>query len=401
MLMSTVTLLLPSLALALSGAPDAPKVLDATSTSVDSRCRSCMHHLGDAKTAHQADMEKRGLPQHERLEAFRKDIKKVFHKQCDTAPGEPRLCVHHNELAHATASVSSMNTYLSTDEASLCRELTNGTVCAETSFVTQLGVGDTVRCIQINNQAQCDASTSPYCSWGNGHCGRRSRDSGCHPSASTVELAGGVHARLDEVDVGTRIRTPEGFEPIIGFMHQEPDTTGHYYEFQTDEGSIHISAWHHLVVDGKWRDPATVVVGDRLMTSNGKESAVTNMQEVYARGAMHFFVPSGEYYVDGFLATDYDGHVPVALWHMLRLYARLRYSIGVPQVPLGHGKLVANPYWAFDAVDAWAVPMPVLWCLSPLLTAASAVSELLNVAAERPEIAVLIASVAALRTYKK
>jgi hypothetical protein len=81
----------------------------------------------------------------------------------------------------------------------------------------------------------------------------------CHPASTQVELLDGRMARLDETEVGTHIRTPSGFEPIIAFLHREPDTVGQYYEFATDANtSLRIGPEHWLRVNGAEADPATV-----------------------------------------------------------------------------------------------------------------------------------------------
>lgn len=218
--------------------------------------------------------------------------------------------------------------------------------------------------------------------------GKEVDQSCCHPASSTVELADGAVKQMDSLSVGDMIRTPTGFQPVMGFLHQERDAVGEYFHFTTADGAtIAISAHHHLVVDGEWRDPATVRLGMKLTSAlAGRDVAVIAIEQTQAKGAYHPFVRGGEYYADGLLATDYNAHVPHFVWSLARSYVALRYHLGVPVIPEGHGQIFPSPFWAYDSVmDPLGVPTFVQWLLSPLLVGTVIVSELLNLAAAAPQ----------------
>ena len=46
---------------------------------------------------------------------------------------------------------------------------------------------------------------------------------------------------------------------------------------------------------------------------------------------------SGAYYVDGYLASDYNAHLPATTWTFVRKYVAMRYDAGMPVMPEGHG----------------------------------------------------------------
>lgn len=176
----------------------------------------------------------------------------------------------------------------------------------------------------------------------------------CHPSHATVELATNQHVRLDELTIGERIRTPTGFEPVVGFLHAEPDVFASYHVFTTATGrKIVISDRHYLFVDGVAADPTTVKVGSMLSTPDGQQRVVTVGKEMHA-GAYHLVTPSGAYYVDGVAASTYVAYVPHAVWRVAGDgYITLRYHLGLPVVPEGQAQL--SLFWLQDLFRAAGV----------------------------------------------
>jgi len=211
------------------------------------------------------------------------------------------------------------------------------------------------------------------------------RDSGggfCHPAASTVELIGGHIQRMDEVVVGNFIRTPKGFEPIIGFGHADAAANGH---FSTAAGkTLKISPRHYLFANGKEIDPAHVKIGDALHLPNESVTVVTAVSLVTAQGAFHLFVPSGAYYVDGVLASDFleYGYFK-SVWAAGRYYVAARYYIGVPIVT--HGVVDV-----FKVTMAAAhLPVYLQVAAAPLLFMGTIAFELVNVVAKHLPIATI------------
>ena len=98
-------------------------------------------------------------------------------------------------------------------------------------------------------------------------------------------------------------------------------------------------------------------------------------------------VAVGAYYVDGALATDYNDHVTVWTFGMLRRYIVMRYAAGIPVIPEGHGRVADSPFWAFDGLDAADVPAWVQWAVSPIALVLCLATELLNTAAAYPLLA--------------
>ena len=204
----------------------------------------------------------------------------------------------------------------------------------------------------------------------------------CHPPGSYLTLEEGKSIAIERATVGTLIKTPTGFQPILGFLHDEEDLVMSYLRFTTPSASMAISPLHHAFVNGAEIDPSFIKLGDLLHTPHGLEP-VTRIEPLEARGAYHILVKGGSYYVDGILASDYVAFFPRAIWSLGCAYAEARYWLGVPLIPIGKG-FFPNHAWADDLMGRAGVPF---WArksvLFPLFFASSILTELANVAAER------------------
>ena len=191
-----------------------------------------------------------------------------------------------------------------------------------------------------------------------------------------MEGEGGARLPIETAPVGTLIRTPTGFEPILGYLHAE-DSPATYLRFSTSSGeAVSISKLHHLLVNGASADPLDVRLGDVLQTPRGG-AAVTRIEAVQARGAYHPFVRGGTYYVDGIAATDYVALVPAAAWPAVRAYVGARFRLGAPIVPVGRG-LFPNHAWAVSLLSWLGVPLALSRGLFPVTMACGIGTELVN-----------------------
>ena len=109
---------------------------------------------------------------------------------------------------------------------------------------------------------------------------------------------------------------------------------------------------------------------------------MTRIETLEARGAYHPFVKGGNYFVDGILASDYDGAVSRAVWLFVHAYVGARLWLGLPVIPSGKG-IFPRHYWMSIMFVRAGVP---LWAqqnvLTPLIVASSILTELINVAVE-------------------
>ena len=203
----------------------------------------------------------------------------------------------------------------------------------------------------------------------------------CHPAGSYLTLEDGQSIAIERATVGTLVKTDTGFQPILGFLHADEDMVGSYLHFTTPSASMAISPLHHAFVNGTEIDPSFIKLGDLLHTPDGLEP-VTRIETLEERGAYHFIVKGGSYYVDGILASDFDGAVSRAVWPFVHAYVGARYSLGIPVIPSGKG-LFPRHDWMLNMFVRAGVP---LWAqqnvLTPLIVVSSILTELANVAAE-------------------
>lgn len=199
---------------------------------------------------------------------------------------------------------------------------------------------------------------------------------GCHPPDARVELSSGETERLDALEVGALIRTPSGFEPVVGFLHADPNMRVSYHVFRTDQATMRISDRHFLFVDGVETDPAEVTIGQTLFTSSSGPQVIRAVGKETRLGAYHIVVPSGSYYVDGALASTFVSYIPHFAWKIFGDgYITLRFKLGLPITP--DGQTPVTLFWLLDLMRFLRIPYAVqsalLW---PLIAGSVMVTEL-------------------------
>lgn len=167
---------------------------------------------------------------------------------------------------------------------------------------------------------------------------------GCHPNNCMVYTEHGAVA-IQHLNVGDRIYTPSGYEPIIGFFDKDIKKTAEYYEITMENKQhITISKHHAIPINGRMTDPSLIQIGDVINTVSGITSVVSN-NKVLQQGAHHFLVPSGLYYIDNVVCSDYTMHLPLVMFNLVHMYIRARYNIGLPIIY--REQSVLSPYWPY------------------------------------------------------
>jgi len=219
-------------------------------------------------------------------------------------------------------------------------------------------------------------------------------ETGCHPSDTLLELPSGGTVRIDEVAVGTLVKTASGVEPVTALMHAEPDVTMSFFRFHTKDASMAISKGHWLFVNGIEREPSTVTVGELLTTSCCGAQPITKIEQTVEQGKFHITTPSNNYYADGVLSSTYVSYVPLNVWKVAGgLYPMLRYKLGVPITPEGQGPL--SIFWLLYVYQALSLPKLVVDALWPLTMSATLFAELLNTAAVQLPLSVSVLALGA------
>ena len=185
------------------------------------------------------------------------------------------------------------------------------------------------------------------------------QDGGCHPGRTTFELATGAHATMSALSVGDLIKTPAGFEPVIGFSHIERATVARYFRFTTQSTALQISSSHYLFANGIEIDAADVRVGDNFTLSTGEQQPVLSIDTVTAVGLYHLFTPSATYFADGVATSTHLGEVDRKLWGHVTSIVHARYQLGLPVAPWDAEVAGTLPWEAGrDLYRAWVDPLP-------------------------------------------
>ena len=196
----------------------------------------------------------------------------------------------------------------------------------------------------------------------------------CHPGRSLVELeprAGPIGAhrahihrpqvRIDTLVEGQRIRTPNGYEPVIGRLHAEKEGRQPYFVIYADGMKVPmaIADQHWMYLNGIEADPATAKVGDTVSTPDGPRK-IRSIKYRRELGAYHIVVPSSMYYVDGMLASTYFAgfNMTKQIWGYVELSTKIRYNIGIPILP--QGECPVSYTWLPVAIRALGAFLPAI-----------------------------------------
>ena len=179
---------------------------------------------------------------------------------------------------------------------------------------------------------------------------------GCHPNDCMISTEHGAVA-IQHLSIGDRVYTPSGYEPIIGFFDKDSKKMAEYYEIALEnKQQITVSRHHAIPINGKMTDPSLIKHGDTISTLSGLTS-VTSNTKVLKQGAHHFLVPSGLYYIDNVICSDYTMHLPLVMFNLVHMYINARYAIGVPIVYREQSLL--SPYWPYHILGKLNAPTSI------------------------------------------
>mmetsp|Transcript_2610 Transcript_2610/g.4591 ORF Transcript_2610/g.4591 Transcript_2610/m.4591 type:complete len:1095 (-) Transcript_2610:80-3364(-) len=166
----------------------------------------------------------------------------------------------------------------------------------------------------------------------------------CFPSSAQVELEGGAHVAMSELQIGDRVRvhsagerltTEHSYSPVILFTHQQHDVTAEFVrvEFQErDVEALVASPLHYVYVLTEGAESLKrmehVGAGDVLLHADGRALVASKVtQNVKMRGLFNPQTMSGAIFVQNIKASCYTATVPPMLAHVLLAPIRLSFKI--------------------------------------------------------------------------
>lgn len=125
----------------------------------------------------------------------------------------------------------------------------------------------------------------------------------CFPASAQVITPSGLVA-MDQTRPGMPVLTPTGFKPIY-FMGDADQRVNSYVVLHIASGQqLTLSGDHFVQADGEYRFAKNVQIGQKLLMSNGSNSAVTSISFSFEQGAYNPYVEGGELIIDGGAASN-------------------------------------------------------------------------------------------------
>lgn len=150
----------------------------------------------------------------------------------------------------------------------------------------------------------------------------------CFPASATVELEDGSIKRMDEIELGDRVKVGANeFSPVFMFTHKTRAVDYSFVHLTIASGaSLSLTKGHYLYVNGQLAAAKTVLVGDSLKTESGS-STVSSVSTVSGTGLYNPQTVKGDIIVDGVVASTYTTTVEVKAAHSLLFPVRAFFGL--------------------------------------------------------------------------
>mmetsp|Transcript_28982 Transcript_28982/g.40990 ORF Transcript_28982/g.40990 Transcript_28982/m.40990 type:complete len:316 (-) Transcript_28982:176-1123(-) len=129
----------------------------------------------------------------------------------------------------------------------------------------------------------------------------------CFSGESTVETVNEGKIALKDLKVGDLIKNGDMVEPVYTFGHFDKEGVTEFIQIYAAGLSkpLEISPDHLLFTQHDIIPASSVVVGDLVMTADGRLTEVEKIGSVLAKGIFAPFTKSGRIVVNGFVASNY------------------------------------------------------------------------------------------------
>eukprot|EP00184_Porphyridium_aerugineum_P002176 CAMPEP_0184695800 /NCGR_PEP_ID=MMETSP0313-20130426/3324_1 /TAXON_ID=2792 /ORGANISM="Porphyridium aerugineum, Strain SAG 1380-2" /LENGTH=618 /DNA_ID=CAMNT_0027154325 /DNA_START=224 /DNA_END=2080 /DNA_ORIENTATION=+ len=177
----------------------------------------------------------------------------------------------------------------------------------------------------------------------------------CFPADALVELSNGAMKRMDEVQIGDRVKVAAGkYSQVYFFGHRLADGMFDFVQLGLENGKqLELSKGHLVLSNNAWTRGEDVKQGDLLMdVTEGRSVAVVSITQVRKNGLYNPHTLDGEIVVNGIQASTYTEVLHPRLAHLMLLPERLLYVLFNRRV-----SLLRN---SFDArtpdIVGWMIP---------------------------------------------
>lgn len=169
-----------------------------------------------------------------------------------------------------------------------------------------------------------------YLFLGNGRCfygETRIKDRVCFPGSTMVTLSNGLRRAMRDVEIGDEVMTSNGkTSAVIGWSHRDATIRYRFVRAHTASGlSVTASAGHYIYADGKMTQMRDVRMGMSLSLGSGGQSMVTKISKVMDNGLYNPQTVDGDIVVDGIVASTYTEAIKPMTAHALLAPVRAAY----------------------------------------------------------------------------
>lgn len=142
--------------------------------------------------------------------------------------------------------------------------------------------------------------------------------SSCFPAGATVEKEDGSAIRMDELEIGDRIKVGTGaFSPVFLFTHREAAVERSFIVLRTASEEIRLTKGHYIYAGGAMKPAGEIVVGDLLTLGSGRDEAVVDVGSTKDVGLFNPQTVAGDVVVSNVVASTYTSAFEPVLAHAI------------------------------------------------------------------------------------
>ena len=129
---------------------------------------------------------------------------------------------------------------------------------------------------------------------------------GCFPGDAIVQIENVGRIRMEDLEIGDKVLTAKGYEPVYSFGHRYPEDTEEYLMIFSELSILDISKEHMVFVEGGAAVPAGMLQpGDKLQMHDGQLSEISHIKSVDKDGIYVPFTKSGTIVVNNVVASTF------------------------------------------------------------------------------------------------
>lgn len=150
----------------------------------------------------------------------------------------------------------------------------------------------------------------------------------CFPADAEVELDDGSRKRMEEVQLGDRVKVAPGkFSDVFMFTHKLADVMAKFVDIATESGAaLSLTKGHYMYLNGVYAAAGTAKVGDKVQLADGSVDRVSSVEHSTRRGLFNPQTVHGDIMVNGIRSSTYTEAVEPRFAHAVLSPLRALYE---------------------------------------------------------------------------